>query len=636
LSSESPFLGLDITPALILNMSLRSLRPTLGLSVSLPLGLCAGLFGAAISAAPLPVPGANASDVVLAAPVFTSQLGGRGTEQALAVATDSQGYLFVAGWTSSTDFPTTPEAMDERVQERDAFVAKVSPDGETLVWSTVLGGSRDEEALTIQVDAAGVVLVGGWTNSNDFPVTDTAHGRSRFGSKDGFLTALDPSGGSILFSGYIGGSGHDAVTDIALTLEGDIVLAGWTESRDLPTSSNVFQPSFGGDRDAFFMRVDESGFQLRFVSYLGGRGMDEAVGVALDQAGYIVVAGTTESRDFPVTSGALDAKKNGKDVFVTRLTPEGKRLSFSTFYGGSGDEIAHALDLAPDGGVVVVGSTRSSDLPVKGSEGLERTGHGDGFVLHLSNSGGALVFARYLGGSSDDNLGAVATDSLGGLWVGGHSNSDDFGMTAGASQPLRAGANDAVLVRLDAVTGVMQHGTFLGGKGDEEIWGMVADSIQGGVTFAGFAQRTETTTRGQFAGRGGASDGYFGRLVPGDCGVPAMVVRMGSVNGLPLDSDFPRLGKTIDLVLSGAPAGTPGILFLGVPVASPLVSEELGTIYIDLVGMAVLSAFNTNASGAGSVRLHIPVSPELCGLELVVQGLIDNHVTDAVQLTLGS
>ena len=585
--------------------------------------------GGAHSDAPSP-------DQLTGEPVFLTQLGGKSSDQATGVATDAEGFVFVTGWTRSGDFPTSAEAFDGHVDQRDAFVAKLSPDGSQLIWSTVLGGARDEEALAVILLEKGAVLVGGWTSSDDFPTTEFAHRRQRLGRRDGFLTALDARRGDILFSTFVGGSGDDEITGIAQAPDGDLALTGRTESRDLPTLEYSLQSQRGGKSDAFVLRLDGEASLLRFATYLGGKGKDSGVAIAFDAEGYMTVAGTTQSSDFPVTAGALDTSRGASDVFVARITPEGRRLVYSTFFGGNRDESAHAMTLAPDGGAVVVGVTRSDDLSALGAGAVARSGRRDGFVFHLSNSGGALIFSRYLGGSGDDSLGAVSMDGLGNLWVAGRTESDDLLRSLPGDTGSRGGAGDGFLAELDVRTGAANSIHLVGGRGDEELWGLASDDFHGGVAFVGRAQRTERGLRGPFAGAGGASDALVGRLLSADCSVVAQVIPRGSQGAGLLDAGLPRLGEGFLVTLESAESTRRGLFFLGAPAAFPLEVEGLGTLFLDPRAAIPVRAFTTDGNGTASMALGIPESPELCGLRIVIQALVDGQASSAVELVLGS
>ena len=205
--------------------------------------------------------------------------------------------------------------------------------GSGLVYSTFLGGSGREFFAALALDPTGAVYVVGQTSSPDFPTTAGAYDRTFGGSlspevKDGFVTKLDPTGSTLLWSTYLGGSGNDAASDVAIGPGGDPVVAGYTSSADFPTTAGAYDSTLGSPPDAFVARLDRATSALVYSTLLGGSGLDAALGVAADVRGSVYLAGLTGSADFPATTGSFDPTFNGGtfDVFVARLdiTPAGR------------------------------------------------------------------------------------------------------------------------------------------------------------------------------------------------------------------------------------------------------------------------------------------------------------------------
>ena len=256
---------------------------------------------------------------------YVTYLGGAGQEEAVGVklgSTDgvNEHLVFVAGWTNSADFPTTPGLPGPVYRgNTDGFVYRLDLAAGQLDYATYLGGSGQDRpaGLALHVNHA---LIAGSTQSADFPTTPGSLASSPLGGQDGFLTQLAPDGSALVFSTYLGGSGDDWVSALAVGSDGTLFLAGATASADFPTTDGALSTALRGPRDAALLRLSPDGAGLLYATYLGGDDTDQALGVAVDGLGDVVVAGSTASADFPVTPGAFDTSYNGGgDAFVARL-----------------------------------------------------------------------------------------------------------------------------------------------------------------------------------------------------------------------------------------------------------------------------------------------------------------------------
>jgi hypothetical protein len=366
---------------------------------------------------------------------WTRLLGGSSHDQASKVALDASGNAYIAGYTFSSDFQTTPGAFDESYNGGaiDAFAAKLGPDG-ALVYSTFLGGSSDDFGGGVTVDASGRAFITGYTESSDFPTTIGAFDTTLSGPTDIVVVALDPAGASQVYSTFVGGRGIEIGYDIAVDAAGSAVLTGQTSSGDFPTTPGGYQEAYGeGQADAFVVRVTPSGGELAYATYLGGTEFDDARGLALDSDGAAWVVGRTESFDYPTTVGAYDRSYNGgRDAFVSKLSGDGATLLRSTFVGGGGEEESGAVVLAPSGGVFVSGWTFSNDFPTS-PQALDSSSNGnyDVFVIALDSALGQLDYATYLGSIHADYGRGIGTDAAGNAFACGYSgfeNIDSFAL----------------------------------------------------------------------------------------------------------------------------------------------------------------------------------------------------------------
>jgi|GEM_PF-1797883 len=312
--------------------------------------------------------------------IFSSYLGGSDEEQAFGVAA-SGGDIYIAGFTTSTDFPVVGAWQPALAGGTDAFVARFQFNpSSSLAYSSYLGGTGDDNAEGIAVDG-GVLGVGGYTDSLDFPTSDPLQG-ALAGGWDGFVSAIDlnPSG-SLVFSSYLGGSEDDYVFRIAADNE-TLYLSGSTDSTDFPTV-NPFQAFLGGNADGFAGAIAlNPSAALIFSSYLGGSGDDDATGLAVED-GDIILTGDTDSQDFPTAHPFQPGTAGGFDAFAARLAlSPATALVFSSYLGGSGDD--SAMGAAAEDGIIYLGGwTESTDFPTVNPFQAAASGGADFFVSRL-------------------------------------------------------------------------------------------------------------------------------------------------------------------------------------------------------------------------------------------------------------
>src|SRR3989449_3326670 len=318
-----------------------------------------------------------------AALVYSTYLGGTGGEQGFSIAVDAAGNAYVTGNTFSTNFPTTAGAFQPRFGggDNDAFVTKLNTlasGSASLVYSTYLGGTSDENGFGIAVDSTGNTYVTGQTGSLDFPTTTGAFRPSFAGGFiDAFVTKLNPTGAALAYSTYLGGTGDEDGFGIAVDATGNAYVTGITFSPDFPTTAGTFQPSSPGG-DAFVTKLGPTGAALVYSTYLGGTGSDVGFGIAVDSFGNAYVTGQTLSSDFPTTEGAFQTTFGGGggfDAFLTKVNPAGAALVYSTYLGGTSDDFGLGIAVDSFGNAYVTGFTGSLDFPTLGAF---QTTSGDG------------------------------------------------------------------------------------------------------------------------------------------------------------------------------------------------------------------------------------------------------------------
>ncbi len=337
------------------------------------------------------------------------------------LASDDSGGVWVMGRTNTIYLPVQNAHQDTFGGGTDLFVAHFALNG-TLLSSTYLGGGDDDIGWALAGDGSGGVWVTGYTSSADFPIQNEHQESFGGGDHDAFVARF-ASNGTLLSSTYLGGESDDIGYFLACDGAGGIWVAGHTRSTDFPVK-DAYQDTFGGGADLFVARFLSSG-ALFSSTYLGGKDWDYGYALVDDDAGGIWVAGHTQSTDFPVKNASQNDYGGVGDAFVARFSPAGNILS-STYLGGGDDDIGYALAGDGGGGVWVIGHTQSTDFPVKRAYQNDYGGGGnDVFVAHLVSSG-ALLSSTYLGGEGWDYGTDLAGDGAGGVWVMGTTPSTDF------------------------------------------------------------------------------------------------------------------------------------------------------------------------------------------------------------------
>ncbi|HEU4596905.1 MAG TPA: SBBP repeat-containing protein, partial [Pyrinomonadaceae bacterium] len=363
--------------------------------------------------------------------VYSTYLGGNGSDQGRGIAVDSAGNAYVTGVTNSTNFPTANALQATKGSNGDdAFVTKLNAAGSALVYSTYLGGGDSAEfGQAITVDSDGNAYVTGNTFSNDFPTVNPIQATEGGGSTDAFLSKINATGSALVYSTYLGGSDNDSGEGIKVDSAGNAYVGGDTASPNFPTLSPI-QAVNGGGGDAFVLKVNAAGSALVYSTYLGGSAREACEDLALDSSGNAYVTGDTESTNFP-TANAFQSANGGtslfQDAFVTKLNAAGSALVYSTYLGGAGGEIGFGIAIDSGGNAYIAGATASNTtFPTANAFQCARAGGADVFVTKLNAAGSALVYSTYLGGAAGDEARGVALDSSGNAYVAGRTSSTDY------------------------------------------------------------------------------------------------------------------------------------------------------------------------------------------------------------------
>ncbi len=384
----------------------------------------------------------------------------------------------------------------------------------TLAYSTYLGGSGEDEGESIAVDRDGCVYITGQTSSEDFPTRNAYEATFGDGRPDVFVTKLDPDANTLVYSTYLGGSDEDMGYGVAVDALGNAYVTGKTSSEDFPIQNPLQEAPGGGTSDAFIAKLSPSGDSLVYSTYLGGSGYDWTRGVAVDASESVYVTGTTSSEDFPVHNAYQATPGRLGDAFVTKLSPAGNPLIYSTYLRGSRYDWARDIAVNASGRAFVVGTTFSADFPVYNAYQAAHGGASDVFVAEFSPDGSTLVYATYLGGSGEETGHSIAVDALGLAYVTGMTSSEDFPTQNPLQGSHQGGHWDAFVAQLNPGDESIPYSTYLGGSGEDTGYGIAVDA-SGNVCVTGRTSSADFPTHNACqAAYGELGDAFVTKLNP--------------------------------------------------------------------------------------------------------------------------
>jgi hypothetical protein len=396
--------------------------------------------------------------------LYSTFLGGNYRSSANAIAVDAKGRALVVGSTCSSKFPTTASAIlrkapgSDKVEVCDGFVAWLDASGSRLDYGTYLGGSHSEAATTVALGPGeNVVYIGGYTSSPDFPVTSSALQTKLLGPTNGFISEIDVQTGKLLYSTYLGGSGNDRVTRIVVAKDGEVFVAGVTNSIRWPDFKLI---RFGevGATDGFILRVDPSGKLQPAGIRIGGSGDESLAGIDLDSHGDIYAVGTTDSPNFPVKG--MHARDVGSG-FVLKINgrkfgKEPAGVAWSRRIGGHGEDALLSVSARMSHSIFVSGRSGSRDFPATRNAIYKRLEvRNDSILAQLRGYDGEIQYATLVGGTRhpdanwyNDEATGVFANNNGDVYVTGCTVDDRLPVTPGAFEAQRKGNADAFILRM--------------------------------------------------------------------------------------------------------------------------------------------------------------------------------------------
>lgn len=466
---------------------------------------------------------------------YSTFLGGNSEDYVFSAHCDLAGYLYVVGTTYSPDFPQKNASRVFNTAP-DLFVAKYDLNqsgAASLLYSTVLGGTGNDQIYDATIDEAGQVYLTGFTPSTNFPTFHAVH-TTLGGVYDGFLTRIDTTltgAASLAYSTYLGGSANDVTTGVSTdgTNSGVVYVLGRSDSTDYPVTASAYQGSLKGDFDAVVTKLNtkaSGSASLLYSTYFGGGSEEFIDDIVADPSGRVDFVGGTYSADFP-TRNAYQSFYNNitpdllySDAYLVRLDTSKAGLAsllYSTYLGGTHGEVAYFVRRDAAGYVYVGGITDSLDYPVAGGF---QAGNGVSvdfvtkFDVTLAGSG-SLLYSTALGGSGNGFQSPyfMAVDPGGDVYIAGLSSTDDW-PTKNALQGARAGSTDLVITRIDPTQTVddsLVYSTYLGGSGFEQTGGYAYDGA-GSLYVGAYTSTGDFPVRNSMQGPAGVEDGFLAKV----------------------------------------------------------------------------------------------------------------------------
>lgn len=447
--------------------------------------------------------------------LFSTYIGGNGTDEVRAIDLDDQGNIYISGITGSSNFPLQNPYDDSANGNYDIFVAKFAPSGDSLLYSTYIGGNNIDLNHGMAIDASGSVFVTGETRSDNFP-TINGYDLSYNNLMDVYVTKLSPEGNSLVYSTFLGGYLDDRGYDIAVDDMGNAYITGSTTSWDFPLE-NPYDSAFVNWADAFVTKLAPSGNSLVFSTYLGGdENAERGYSIAVDAVAEVYITGITSSIDFPVLNPYCDTVSGLYDVFVTKMSGTGNSLIYSSYLGGSEDDWSYGIVVDSSKNAYIAGHSESSDFPLENAIDSTFEAVQEIIVTKFSTAGDSLIFSTFLGGNGGDGARDIAIDESENIYLTGYTSSTDFPVINAFDENLGSYA-DVFVTEMTSNGDSLVFSTYLGGDDYIEIGYCIDVDIEGNVLVGGNTESDDFPTINAFDDSynyGAWGDGFLCKFGP--------------------------------------------------------------------------------------------------------------------------
>ena len=458
-------------------------------------------------------------------PIYAGYVGGDDTDDALDIAVDAAGNAYITGRTRSLGgtFPVEGGPDTSFNGDQDAFVAKLDPTGTQLLYAGYIGGTDNEEAFGITLDADRNVYIVGDSNSVNFPATVGPDLTFNGGERDAFVAKIRADGAALVYAGFIGGDANDRGIGIEVLPDGTAIVAGSTDSTET-TFPALGGPdlSHNGADDTFLAKVRPDGTALVSSGFIGAEGFDIAQDVAVDLDGNAYIIGSTGSVTFPVVIGP-DLTYNGgaRDVFIFKIGADDMAIDYAGYIGGSQDDQGLAIDVDERGYAYFAGNTESTEVdgfPLAVGPDLTHNGDLDVFVGALNAEGTEFIFSGYIGGEALDFTSHLALDGQRAVWLSGGTRSVDFPALNGFDDSFNGGPLDGYAAKVAPDGSALIAATFIGGDGFDTVGSVAVDRFDNAYISGATASTQDTfpVLVGPDLIHNGGTDGFVMKL---DCQV---------------------------------------------------------------------------------------------------------------------
>ncbi|MFX1263114.1 MAG: SBBP repeat-containing protein [Promethearchaeota archaeon] len=368
-----------------------------------------------------------------------------------------------------------------KLENRDVSISESVTQPDLLSFSTFYGGSSNDYCQSMTVDSFGCIYITGSTISSNLPTMNAFD--STFNKKVGgytyqdcFVAKFNKTGNGLEYATYIGGqAGDDAGLSIAVDSSGNAYVTGYTQSYDFPTVTPI-QASYDNSHDCFILKLNSTGNELLYSTYLGGGASDYPHSITVDTSGNAYVVGSCVSNDFPIVNGFMGVNSGGRDCMIFKINATGTGLVFSTYFGGTGDDYAFSVAVDDSESVYVTGLTNSENIQLMDSYDSSYNFGGDCFILKLNATGSGLIFSSYFGGSASDRGNSIAIDSSGAIYVCGSTYSSNMPVV-NAYNSENNGGYDGFVFKMNSTGTGLEYSTYVGGNDTERCYGIAIDEL---------------------------------------------------------------------------------------------------------------------------------------------------------------
>jgi len=422
---------------------------------------------------------------------FSTLIGGNDYEDNPTIKVDGEGYVYMTGYTSSADFPTSLGCYDNYASSSEAFISKFDKKGDRLVFSTYIGGSGGETCNDLMIDDQGAIYISGRTSSSEFPVTEGVYQSSKLGYYDSFILKMNSTGDELVHSTYFGGADvwedeQDGGCYIDMDSDGNLAVSGWTRNPYFPFTEGAYSTKVTGLNDFYVMRMNSSFDKVFFCTAVGGSGNDYPRFIKAMDDGKIIAGGYTYSTDFPTTSGAYDTSFNGgTDTVVVIVNKTGEKLEGSTYFGGNGNDHGYGFDVTPGGDILITGDTVSTNFPTSSNAYDTTVGGRDTFITVINATLARMIYSTLLGGIEVETGWGIQHFMGDEILSVGYTESPGFPVRASWLNTTNSGGIDGYLVKFNISNGSLVMSSLIGGTSGDAIFDLDMDHDQRFLALAG-------------------------------------------------------------------------------------------------------------------------------------------------------